>query len=201
MKVVSLLQPHATLVAIGAKLIDTRSWNTDYRGELLIHASKKMSTAQKQLTHSKPFWNKLKHLGELPLGKIIGKVDLYETVTTEFCKQMAAAKIKGVNWKDELVFGDYSAGRYGWLFKDPVSFTHHMEIDGALRLWNLNAQICLQCGCTECDPCIHPELGPCWWQEPYLCSHCAFKDQKDKLDVFKSALAKSGILKAELLKS
>ena len=40
MKAISLTQPWATLVAIGAKQIETRSWGTPYRGELAIHAAK-----------------------------------------------------------------------------------------------------------------------------------------------------------------
>ena len=39
MKVLTLTQPWATLVAIGAKRIETRSWATKYRGPLLIHAA------------------------------------------------------------------------------------------------------------------------------------------------------------------
>lgn len=41
MKVISLLQPWASLVILGHKKIETRSWNTKYRGDLLIHASKR----------------------------------------------------------------------------------------------------------------------------------------------------------------
>ncbi len=43
MKAISILQPWASLVALGHKKIETRSWNTKYRGELLIHASKKQT--------------------------------------------------------------------------------------------------------------------------------------------------------------
>jgi len=39
-KVLSLLQPWATLVVMGIKKIETRSWSTTHRGALLIHASK-----------------------------------------------------------------------------------------------------------------------------------------------------------------
>lgn len=39
MKALTLTQPYATLVAIGAKLIETRSWRTGYRGPLAIHAA------------------------------------------------------------------------------------------------------------------------------------------------------------------
>lgn len=41
MKAISLWQPWASLVAVGAKKIETRSWATKYRGSLAIHATKK----------------------------------------------------------------------------------------------------------------------------------------------------------------
>ena len=41
MKVLSLLQPWATLVVLGAKKYEVRGWQTAYRGPLLIHASAK----------------------------------------------------------------------------------------------------------------------------------------------------------------
>ncbi len=40
MKAITLWQPWATLVAIGAKRFETRSWSTHYRGPLAIHAAK-----------------------------------------------------------------------------------------------------------------------------------------------------------------
>ena len=39
MKVLSLKEPWASLIAAGVKSIETRSWQTSYRGELAIHAS------------------------------------------------------------------------------------------------------------------------------------------------------------------
>ena len=37
----SLWQPWASLIAIGAKHIETRHWKTDYRGPIAIHAAKR----------------------------------------------------------------------------------------------------------------------------------------------------------------
>ena len=39
MKVLSITEPYATLIKEKKKFIETRSWKTDYRGELYIHAS------------------------------------------------------------------------------------------------------------------------------------------------------------------
>lgn len=38
MKILTLTQPWASLVALGAKHIETRSWSTSYRGPIAIHA-------------------------------------------------------------------------------------------------------------------------------------------------------------------
>jgi hypothetical protein len=41
-KALTIRQPWASLVALGVKTIETRSWSTKYRGPLLIHAGMKM---------------------------------------------------------------------------------------------------------------------------------------------------------------
>lgn len=38
MKAITLHQPWASLIALGVKTVETRSWNTNYRGTLAIHA-------------------------------------------------------------------------------------------------------------------------------------------------------------------
>lgn len=40
MKALSLKQPYAWLIANGYLLVDDRTWGTNYRGKILIHASK-----------------------------------------------------------------------------------------------------------------------------------------------------------------
>ena len=39
MKVLSVRQPYASLICYGIKKAENRTWKTDYRGKLLIHAS------------------------------------------------------------------------------------------------------------------------------------------------------------------
>lgn len=41
MKALTLWQPWASLIALGIKRIETRSWSTNYRGPLAIHAAKR----------------------------------------------------------------------------------------------------------------------------------------------------------------
>jgi hypothetical protein len=42
MKAISIRQPFAALIVAGVKDIENRSWPTKYRGNILIHASKKV---------------------------------------------------------------------------------------------------------------------------------------------------------------
>lgn len=64
MKALTLTQPWVTLVAIGAKQIETRSWATKYRGPIAIHAGVGLgpvggSRALRELIRSQPFFDNL----------------------------------------------------------------------------------------------------------------------------------------------
>jgi len=41
MKAISIKEPYASMIRRGEKLIETRTWKTDYRGDLLLCASQK----------------------------------------------------------------------------------------------------------------------------------------------------------------
>lgn len=44
MKVLTIRQPYASLIALGVKTIETRSWSTAYRGPLVFHAAARRPT-------------------------------------------------------------------------------------------------------------------------------------------------------------
>jgi len=144
MKVISLLQPWATLAVIGAKKIETRSWNTKYRGEILIHASKKLTKQQILLgqNFNSKFGVGLGFVDSLPTGAIIGKVNVIDTF--QFDEQTKDSLIyyydheNKIGWElneQELTFGDYSPGRYGWLVSDPVQFAIPIPAKGKRSIW------------------------------------------------------------------
>ena len=81
MKAFTLTQPWATLVAISAKRIETRSWGTDYRGPLAIHAAKGWTEPCVRLFFKEPFKSILEKAGYklfslLPRGEVIAVCDL-----------------------------------------------------------------------------------------------------------------------------
>lgn len=188
MKAISLLQPWATLVVIGAKKIETRSWNTKFRGEVLIHASANQKIA-KDIIYQYPFnkvlveyFNHIREpdINDLPFGAIVGKAKIVATGKTESIVSLSKDKIKSgwvaqINWEQELAFGDYANGRYGWLLEKPVAFKYPLKINGALSLWDCDFRICKECGCSDndCRCCIERTGKPCSWIDQHLCSACA----------------------------
>lgn len=136
MKAISLTQPWAVLVAKGEKKIDTRSWRTRYRGQLAIHASKKITDeAKSKFYQNNYFIETLKKYGitnhgMLLTGCILAKVKLVDIVRTEDIVSSLSEK--------EIAFGDYSPGRWAWILEDLVEFPSAVEAKGGLSVWDWN---------------------------------------------------------------
>jgi activating signal cointegrator 1 len=127
----SLLQPWASLVVMGLKKIETRSWQTALRGTLLIHAS--LGRKGKILVSELPFARYIPNFDALPFGAIIGQVQLDEIVPVEklFYSDEKLAELT----LEEKAFGDYTKGRYAWLLSEPVMFDEPIPVKGGLSLW------------------------------------------------------------------
>lgn len=158
MKALSLTQPWAILIAIGAKRIETRSWGTAYRGPLAIHASKTFPAWAKDCAGGSSVfrgalgWPDLcgpltqewiddisTRLKALPLGAVIAICRLVG------CKLIMDSELKLGPCADsarmlappepELFFGDYTPGRYAWILEDVAAFPQPIPAKGALGLW------------------------------------------------------------------
>ena len=79
MKCLSICQPFAELIIQNKKTIELRKWNTNFRGEFLVHAPIKIR---------KEDYKKLKIKENLTTGAIIGKVELYDVKKYESLKEI-----------------------------------------------------------------------------------------------------------------
>lgn len=114
MKLISLWEPWATLMAIGAKRIETRSWQTSYRGWLAIHASKGgLAKAQLRETLANPAFAKALEGAELKPGNIVAVVELVDCLPTGTWNNDPRPWVNALSDK-ERTFGDYAPERYGW---------------------------------------------------------------------------------------
>src|SRR6476620_7125814 len=137
MKVLSFLQPWASLTVMGLKKLETRSWSTKHRGDLLIHASMGQSGAL--LAPEPPFSKYITDFSKLPFGAIIGKVQLSDVIKVESL-HMSDAVINQLTM-EERAFGDYSNGRYVWVLEEPSLFSNPIYMKGTLGLWNYELEI------------------------------------------------------------
>ena len=127
MKTLSLTQPWAQLVVIGAKKFETRSWTTTYRGPLLIHAAKGFPASAKFFARTEFT------LGRLPAriarGAIIGRVVLKNIYRTE--------EIASTLTPLERLYGDYTPGRWAWELADTQMFETPIPYKGSLGLFEV----------------------------------------------------------------
>ena len=128
MKVLSIKEPFATLISNKKKSIETRSWKTNYRGEIYIHASK-LPVSKERLNNKEL----MEILGddELHFSKIICKCNLVDCIymDEEFLKNIK-------NDRQEYVCGHYELGRYAWVLEDVEILKEPIIAKGKLGIWN-----------------------------------------------------------------
>jgi hypothetical protein len=131
MKVISLLEPWASLIKEKVKYIETRSWKTKYRGELYIHASKRKLTKTNLIKYKEQL--NLLESTDFKYGYIIAKCKLVD------CKYMDEELINEVQKNhNEYICGGYEIGRYAWILQDIEMLNEPIKANGQLGIWNYN---------------------------------------------------------------
>ena len=153
MKALTLTQPWASLVAIGAKRIETRSWGTSYRGELAIHAAKGFPKWARAFTTEPVCYEAVALLGyktrhwfpAYPVGAVIATCKVIDCVRMREMSYGLDGLPVGIigGYTDMLAdrpmereFGDYSVGRYAWILSGVKCLDRPIPATGALGRWN-----------------------------------------------------------------
>lgn len=186
MKAISLWQPWASAIAVGAKRVETRSWATNYRGPLAIHAAKRCVFDELCHYHSSWKWTgALWPLGwgmqpglpaeqrnaplktKLPFGAVVAVCRLVDCRPTgSFTQseldapcQPAGADPKAAylyEWTERQM-GDFSLGRFGWVLGDVVRVEPPVPCRGAQGLFDLPEEVVSLLPGKPPHPC--PGLG------------------------------------------
>lgn len=123
MKVLTIKEPWATLIIEGYKEYEFRSWKTNYRGKILIHAGKSLEKNQEK---------KFKEYNlEYNCGEIIGEAELVDCikVTEKFDEYL-----KGIN---PIVYGNSGhVENYAWKLENIKKYDKKIPAKGQLGLWN-----------------------------------------------------------------
>ncbi|HEX2408309.1 MAG TPA: ASCH domain-containing protein [Nitrososphaeraceae archaeon] len=129
MKCLSLKQPYADLLAFGEKTIELRKWNTKFRGEFLIHASKNIDLqACERLDID---------IDKLTTGAIIGSAFLYDVKV--YSNQ---EDFNRENQKHFSIISKYFDGyKYGFLIRNARMFKKSVPYPGKLRFFEVDNSI------------------------------------------------------------
>lgn len=113
-KALTICQPSAELIARGEKPIENRTWPTNYRGPLAIHAGKSRAWLEEGDEALYP---------EMPFGAVVAVADLYDCVRWEALS-------------DELKENEHANGPWCWLLRN-VRRLKPIPYSGAQGLWLL----------------------------------------------------------------
>lgn len=144
MKALTLWQPWASLMADGHKRVETRSWDSRYRGPIVIHAAKhvpagcgasELSFGFREFycsAYDIPRIEYELHAAKLPKGSILCIANLIAIEeTTKVYSDLSTM---------EKIFGNYDEGRFAWFFED-VRKIEPIECAGNRLLWNVPKEI------------------------------------------------------------
>ena len=124
MKVLTLKQPWATLVSEGIKEYEFRSWKTNYRGKVLIHAGAGID--KKEMERFKDL--NLKY----PSKRIIAEVEI------EDCLELDDKLNQKIISENNIAYGSKIRTGYAWKLKNVKKIKSSKEINGKLGLWNID---------------------------------------------------------------
>ena len=124
MKVLTLKQPWATLVAEGLKKYEFRTWKTNYRGKILIHAGSGID---------KKAMEKFKDLNLVyPSKRIIAEVLIID------CLELDDALNRKIISENSIVYGNKFRTGYAWKLSNVKKVNIDKSINGKLGLWNID---------------------------------------------------------------
>jgi len=150
MKVITMWQPWASLLACGAKQYETRSWATNYQGEIAIHAAaanpykfikglddETISVMMEKLRSAKliPQRGDFRYL---PCGVIVSTAELVRCIPTE---SFVHSGTKRELSETEFLLGDWTPERYAWEFRNMKILPEPIPAKGKQRIWNWEGNI------------------------------------------------------------
>lgn len=138
MRALTIQQPWATLVAVGEKEIETRGWKPRrHPGEIAIHSGLKKPGA-KQVEQPHFLKALLRHgirsRNDLLLGHVIAVATVGDIVATD---ELTEA---GEIGEQEISFGDFRSGRYGWILTNVIKLPEPVPVKGKLGLWKMDEE-------------------------------------------------------------
>lgn len=143
MKILSLWQPWASLIAWGEKKIETRSWSTNYRGPVAIHATGTIKDEAREAVYASDAIRAAidrhdKTLDGLPLGSIVAVAEIVD------CVEFGTIGAPEPTGTPEASFGDFTPGRFGFILQNVRALAEPIKCWGVQGLKDLYPEIAAQ---------------------------------------------------------
>ncbi len=122
MKVLTIKEPWASLIINGYKKYEFRSWKTNYRGKILIHAGKSIDKDMLFIAN--------KYNIKINPGKILGEVEITD------CIKVDEDFNKKIKQENTLVYHSNYTDKYAWKIENIKKYDTLVEVKGKLGLWN-----------------------------------------------------------------
>lgn len=123
MKALTIKEPWATLIIMGYKKYEFRSWKTNYRGKILIHAGQSLE---------KDMLNRFKDYNlNCVCGAIIGEAILSDCILVD---EKLNKELRNI---DPVVYGRSNhVEMYAWKLENIIKYDKPVSVSGKLGLWN-----------------------------------------------------------------
>ena len=153
MHAITIPQPYASLVVVGAKRFLTLDWKTDYRGPVALHAGNHelpffddidiRKALCRAFEDSSPISSIYGYMNELLRGEVIATAELLECrritgVSGPLGDRRAIVLENSVgDWisEDEFLLGNWVPGLYAWEFSNVKRLPRPAPAAGAAGLW------------------------------------------------------------------
>ena len=146
MKALTIKQPWSTLIVDGIKDIENRTWKTNYRGRILIHASEKEDLYWFDKCNESQYKNIQNYISSVytkdeyrsTFGSIIGSVEITDCVINH--PSIWAEKTHYEQTNESNPDLEDTTIIYNWVLANPVKFDKPIPMKGKLRLWNVDLE-------------------------------------------------------------
>lgn len=135
MNVITVQQPYAWAIVAGHKRVENRTFRTNYRGPLAIHAGLGAEHEEAGLRLLRRL--RIKRPAELPRGVVVGLVDLVDVVRFD---RTAAKKKQFDEFFDEhnIRSDPWATGPWCWILAKPRMLDRPISLTGRQGMQRLN---------------------------------------------------------------
>lgn len=138
MKTITIQQPYASLIGSGSKWVENRSWPTEHRGPLAIHAGESTRFLDSAA------------LAAYPTGCVIAVVELVDCLNLHDIRHAvnngeAIGKFTADQLQD-ILRHEYTAGPFCWVLRNPRLLNPALVATGRLGMWDMKEELFIHGG-------------------------------------------------------